>query len=164
MRRGSLPVIAHGPHAVLAWLAAEAAVHRDAEAGQVAGGGGLAPPQAGDPVDGQDDAQVDAGVAGLQVVEGLEEPVVLAAQVAGSGQVQPVHGATGVRHGVVGHPDERSQVTGLVHGPFGEGAVAQVVADQHVLGISRVSLPTGSANRSQAPGAVQANSRRRSPP
>jgi hypothetical protein len=31
---GSLPVVAHGLHAVLAWLAAEAAVHRDAEAGQ----------------------------------------------------------------------------------------------------------------------------------
>ena len=41
----------------------------------MAGGGGLAPPEAGDSVDGQDDAQVDAGVAGLQAVERLEKIV-----------------------------------------------------------------------------------------
>ena len=83
--QGGLAVVAHGFHAVLAGLPTEPAVHGDAEIGQVAGGRGLAALQAGDAVKRQDDAQVDAGVAGTQLIQGREEPVVLAAQVARAG-------------------------------------------------------------------------------
>ena len=81
--QGGLPVVAHGLHAVLSRLAAEAAVHGDAEVCQVTRRRGVAPQQAGDAVDGQDDAEEDPRVARLEVLKRLEEPVVLAAQVPG---------------------------------------------------------------------------------
>ena len=90
--------------------------------------------QPGGPVDRQHDAQEDAGVARLQVGQRAEEAAVLAAQVARSGQVQPVHGATGVRDREVRHPHQQAHVACLVHRPLRERPVAQVVADQDLLG------------------------------
>src|SRR5271154_7028784 len=74
-------MVPHGLGTVRARLAAEAAVHRDAEVGQVARCGGVPALQPGNPVDGQHDAQEHPGVAGLQVGERAEEAAVLTAQV-----------------------------------------------------------------------------------
>jgi len=87
-------VLPHGLGAVRAGLAAEPAVHRHAEAGQVARTPWRAcavAPRA--PSIGSTMPQEDAGVARLQVGQRAEEAAVLAAQVPWPSQVQPVHGA-----------------------------------------------------------------------
>ncbi len=80
------------------------------------------------------DAQEDAGGARLEVDERAEEGPVLTAEVAGPGEVQPVDGAAGLGDGEVGHAHEHLVVARLVHRPLGEGAVAEVVADERLLG------------------------------
>ena len=89
-------MVAHRLVAVLPRLAAEAAVHREAEVVEELRRGGVAALQAGDAVERQDDAQEHARVAGLEVAQRGEEAVVLAAQVARAGQVQPVDRAAGL--------------------------------------------------------------------
>ncbi len=126
-------MLAHGLGAVRARLAAEPAVHRHAEAGKVPRRSGLPAAQPRDPVDRQHDAEEDPGVARLQVGQRPEEAAVLAAQVARAGQVQPVDRSARMRDREVGHPHQQRHVARLVHRPFGERPVAQVVADQDLL-------------------------------
>src|SRR3954453_11775072 len=61
-RAHRLGVLAHRLLAVAAGLAAEAAVHRDAEVVEVLPRGGVAASQPGDPVDREHDAEEDACV------------------------------------------------------------------------------------------------------
>ena len=127
-------MLAHRLLAVEPGLAAEAAVHRDAEVVEVARRRLVPPPHAGHAVDRQHDAQEDAGVADVQVAQRREEALVLAAQIARPGQVQPVDRPARLGDRVVGHAHDHAHVLGLVHRPLRERAVTEVVADEHLLG------------------------------
>ena len=83
-------VLAHGLHPVLAGLAAEAAVHRHAEVVEEARCRGVAAAQARDAVDRQHDAEEHPRVARVELGERAEVALVLAAQVARAGHVDPV--------------------------------------------------------------------------
>ena len=72
-------MVPHRLSAVFARLAAESAVHRDAELVQVPSKPSRASPQPGNAVQGEDDAEVDARVADVEVGKRLEEALVLAA-------------------------------------------------------------------------------------
>ena len=97
--------------------------------------------EAVEPVDWQDDPQEYAGVRRAQAAQRLEEAAVGAAQVPGAGEVQPVDLASGVIHRVVGHPHEQFHVSRLVHRPGRERSVAEVVADQRLLGYQPGDAP-----------------------
>src|SRR5262249_10469594 len=128
-----LAVLAHRLAPVLARLPAEAAVHRDAAVVQVPRRRLVPALHPRDAVDGENDAEEDARVRDVQVCERLEEPLVLAAQVAGPREVHPVDGPTRLCDRVVRHAHHQAHVARLVHRPLRERAVAEVVADERVV-------------------------------
>ena len=115
-------------------MAAEAAVHRDAEFRQVSGSRGVASFQPGHAVEWEHDPQEHARVPRPQVSQRAKEAVVLATEIPGTGQVQPVHRPARVGDGLIGHLDDQAHVARLVHRPLRKRPVAEVISDQDVCG------------------------------
>src|SRR5262249_57938919 len=94
----------------------------------------LSSPQTRDAIDRQHDAEEDSRAADIEAFEWAEELIVLAAHDSRPGEMEPVHGSARVRDRMVGHTHEESHVLGLIHRPTTKRPVAQVVADEHLLG------------------------------
>src|SRR3954451_37615 len=153
-REDGVAVLTHRLASVLARLPAEAAVHSDTELVQVLRRRLVPALHAGDAVQKEDDAEVDARVRDVQVCERLEEALVLAAEVAGPGEVHPVNRATRACDHMVRHAHHQAHVARLVHRPLRERAVAEVVANEHVLGNEPGQTPD--RPREALPGSIAA--------
>ena len=107
---------------------------------------------AGNAVERQDDAEVDArvgDVAGRRAARRSARP--RCAGSAGPARCTQSTARPGVRDRVVRHAHDQAHVARLVHRPLRERAVAEVVADEHVLGDAAASGGRpGPVNRSHA--------------
>src|SRR4030095_15163798 len=88
--------------------------------------------QAAGSVNGQDNAEENTSRAGLKFVKRTKETIVFAPQVFRSGHVNPIDGASGVRDREIRHPYKSGNVPRLIHRPFRERAVAEVITDEHI--------------------------------